>query len=177
MRQGTRRFWSLVYGTLALFIVLLFAEQAAAARRYDRQHRIHHRHSGHHDSHLVRYRRGRHRHFHRRRHRHRHFHRRRHFHRSRSRFFLGFNFRSGFPYGPYYSQPYYRPYNSRPYSPGVHRRFPAFRHPAFFHHPGSLGKGERAVQPPGPKEQGIEERQPSRPAEIRLKPQGADVQL
>ncbi len=51
-----------------------------------------------------------------------------------------------FPYG-FYSYGYYGyPYAYGPYYPEEHRRFPAFRLPAFFHYPGALGKGEGSKQ-------------------------------
>lgn len=59
------------------------------------------------------------------------------------RYSFGFHY-YGYPYWPYL--PYYSP---SPYYPGEHRRFPAFRLPAFFHYPGALGKSEEKSQAVG----------------------------
>lgn len=73
------------------------------------------------------------------RHHHRHHHHRHHF-------FFGLHY-YGYPDGfPYYGYPYYaEPYAGPSYYPEEHRRFPAFRLPAFFHYPGALGKNEGAT--------------------------------
>lgn len=53
----------------------------------------------------------------------------------------GFHSFFGLHYYPYPYHPY--SYYVEPYYPGEHRRFPAFRMPAFLHYPGALGKGEK----------------------------------
>ena len=72
------------------------------------------------------------------RHRHHRFHR--HHHHGLRSFFSFRYYGYPYPYRPYYSY-------AEPYSPGEHRRFPAFRMPAFFHYPGALAKGEEQGAP------------------------------
>ena len=162
MRQNTKPLWSLGCSALVLLMVMLCAEDAMASRRSFGRHslrapstRFHHRPHRHHWRH------------HHRRHHHRHHHfYRRHYPDS----FFSFRFRYGYPFWPYYYEPYYyRPGYVTPYSPGVHQRFPDFRHPGFFSYPGSLGKLEGDIYLTEPEKPG-EESQIPKPDEIEVEP-------
>jgi hypothetical protein len=83
---------------------------------------------------------------------------------------LSFGFYHGYPFWPYYDRPYYyAPSYVTPYSPGVHQRFPDFRHPGFFSYPGSLGRLDGDITLTDPEKPG-EESQSSKPDEIEVEP-------
>jgi hypothetical protein len=124
-RQAYRNWWVLVATLLVFTAVMIYAEQAEAKRgRSPRLHRPHRVHRGHRD------------------HRHRRLH-----------YLFGFSYYPFDPYWPYYDPfwpywPYY-PYDYGPgyYVEGEHRRFPAFRMPAFFRYPGAIAKGGEVAGP------------------------------
>lgn len=122
-RQTRRSWWGFVVALLLGTIVVLCTGPVEAKRGHAyRSYRHHHIHRSHHSHH--------------------------HHHHS-LHYLFGF---SPFPYDPFWPHwypywPYYWPYEAyggapRYYAEGEHRRFPAFRMPAFFRYPGAIAKGE-----------------------------------
>jgi hypothetical protein len=153
MKQNTQPLWCLWCRALAFLMVMMCAEDTIASRSSFRRHGLHAHPTRPHHLHHRHDRRGRYRY--------------RHYHRHYPDSFFSFRFHYGYPFWPYaYNLYYYGPGYVTPYSPGIHQRFPDFRHPGFFSYPGTLGKVKGDTQ----LNESVEENQVSKPDKMDVEP-------